>query len=80
MRKITKSQESVITYILGFLFLVFFILSFSRVLYWDQDFDWSSKVEHKTIPTNYRLLDGKPVAEDRISLKPVVVILENHFV
>ena len=43
------------------------------------DFDWSSTITHQTEPRSHRILDGKLVAEDKTELKPIAIILENHY-
>jgi len=73
-----KFESAVLLIIaLFFLFLIAILLS-GRVLVRTQT-NGSVKPATSGPPENFRWLDGQPVAADQISLKPVAIVLENHF-
>lgn len=62
---------------LSFLFLIALLLSFELSRRQDSTESGINRVWN--IKKNYRLLDGELVAEEKTELKPMAVILENHF-
>ena len=75
IKKITKEKYLVLL----ILFSTVVVISFS-VYYFvtNQQLNWQSFITHQPGPKDYRLLDGKSVASEKIALKPIVVMLENH--
>jgi hypothetical protein len=66
----------------GVLALVIFLVSGGFLFYYiktGQSFDWGTSVRHYYNQRGKRLLDGKIVDKDLASLKPIAVMLENHF-
>ncbi len=62
--------------------VIVFLASLFIIFYYfktNQDFVWEYKISHNYSEKAQRFLDGKLVDKDTSSLKPIGIILENHF-
>jgi len=77
IKDLIKGQE----YFLVFIFLSL-ILIFSLIIYYSKTepgFSWSEVFPKINSNKVNRLLDGRKVIKDKSSLRPIIVMMENHF-